>query len=229
MSKTQDCINDLKRYGTSKYSMAKECSVSWQTIHNWDRGRGEAGEKHIDILNALLLVKKSSRIKHLDWINIKEPILKRDGYVCRRCGGTDGLTAHHIKPRDDGGTDDPKNLITLCCSCHDIIEEHPDEIQICFSKTFPRKPRPQKTKKHKLKKIKAIKYPKLYPTVPCACGCGKTFEQKWTTQRFYGNHRNKYYDQIYPRHKIGLRSTITIDGWTYELKNPRPATATNNN
>jgi hypothetical protein len=59
--------------------------------------------------------------------------------------------------------------------------------------------------------------PKIYPVFPCACGCGKTFEKKRSNQRFYGNHRNKLYDQINPRHRVGIRSTITIDGIRYRL------------
>jgi hypothetical protein len=29
---------------------------------------------------------------------------------------------HHITPREWGGTDDPRNLITVCGPCHDRIE-----------------------------------------------------------------------------------------------------------
>ena len=61
---------------------------------------------------------------------------------------------------------------------------------------------------------------KDYPSVSCACGCGKTFIKKRSTQKFFGNHRNKYYDQRFPRHKIGVRSTITLDGWVYPLGKP---------
>ena len=32
------------------------------------------------------------------------------------------MQAHHITPRGEGGADDIENLITLCNSCHDIVE-----------------------------------------------------------------------------------------------------------
>lgn len=32
------------------------------------------------------------------------------------------MTAHHINPRDWGGEDEVRNLITLCSSCHDAVE-----------------------------------------------------------------------------------------------------------
>jgi len=45
-------------------------------------------------------------------------VKERDGYQCRRCGGTAGLVAHHVKPLQEGGTYDPSNGITLCAGCH---------------------------------------------------------------------------------------------------------------
>jgi hypothetical protein len=32
------------------------------------------------------------------------------------------LSDHHLKPRSEGGTDDPDNLVTVCRDCHDIVE-----------------------------------------------------------------------------------------------------------
>jgi len=64
---------------------------------------------------------------------------------------------------------------------------------------------------------------KVYPVLPCACGCGKTFEKKRFNQLFYGNHRNKQFHKLHPRQKIGVLTTITIGNTTYDLKNPRPA------
>jgi HNH endonuclease len=39
---------------------------------------------------------------------------------CAACGITDGsaLNHHHLRPRVHGGTDDERNLITLCHECH---------------------------------------------------------------------------------------------------------------
>lgn len=37
---------------------------------------------------------------------------------CRRCGSTNRLQVDHIVAREDGGTDDPWNLQTLCIYCH---------------------------------------------------------------------------------------------------------------
>jgi len=46
-------------------------------------------------------------------------ILHRDNYTCQCCGKKNcRLEVHHIKFRCNGGTDDEKNLITLCEDCH---------------------------------------------------------------------------------------------------------------
>ena len=37
---------------------------------------------------------------------------------CEACGVTVNLEVHHIKPRRDGGSNEPKNLRVLCVQCH---------------------------------------------------------------------------------------------------------------
>ena len=52
----------------------------------------------------------------------REAILHRDNYTCQCCGKKHArLEVHHIICRSQGGTDDEKNLITLCKECHDAI------------------------------------------------------------------------------------------------------------
>jgi len=43
--------------------------------------------------------------------------------LCYICDSTNRLTVHHIKSREDGGTDDPRNLLIVCYECHDHIED----------------------------------------------------------------------------------------------------------
>ena len=47
---------------------------------------------------------------------------RRDGYRCQGCGAPKPLTVHHIRPRELGGTNDLRNLLTLCVACHDYVE-----------------------------------------------------------------------------------------------------------
>ncbi len=56
----------------------------------------------------------------LDFWNVREYVLFRDGHTCQCCGGKSKdpvLNVHHIESRMTGG-DAPDNLITLCETCH---------------------------------------------------------------------------------------------------------------
>lgn len=58
--------------------------------------------------------------EQLDFWNIREYVLFRDGHVCQCCKGKSKdkiLNIHHIESRRTGGNA-PNNLITLCETCH---------------------------------------------------------------------------------------------------------------
>lgn len=55
------------------------------------------------------------------WREIREAVLKRDNYICLRCGKKDSRpSVHHLVRRRLGGKDELENLVTLCRSCHAI-------------------------------------------------------------------------------------------------------------
>lgn len=58
----------------------------------------------------------------MEWKIVRRLVLERDRRRCRRCGNRWRLSPHHVKPRDQGGSNDPRNLITLCDACHDWAE-----------------------------------------------------------------------------------------------------------
>ena len=66
-----------------------------------------------------------------EWKQVREYILKRDCYMCRKCGASYPLEVHHIihlTPEniyDPRITLDEKNLITLCRADH--FKEHCDD------------------------------------------------------------------------------------------------------
>lgn len=61
-----------------------------------------------------------------EWKKLRDACFKRDHYTCYRCEKINksgkGMSAHHLIPRIDDGADDLTNLITLCHTCHDIVE-----------------------------------------------------------------------------------------------------------
>ena len=58
--------------------------------------------------------------EQLNFWNVREYVLFRDGHTCQHCHGKSGdkiLNVHHLESRKTGG-DAPNNLITLCETCH---------------------------------------------------------------------------------------------------------------
>lgn len=58
--------------------------------------------------------------EQLDFWNVREYVIFRDGHICQCCKGKSKdkiLNVHHIESRKTGGNA-PNNLITLCETCH---------------------------------------------------------------------------------------------------------------
>jgi len=72
------------------------------------------------IKNPTISGKKYQQGEQLDFWNVREYVLFRDGHKCQCCKGKSKdkiLNIHHIESRHTGG-DAPNNLITLCETCH---------------------------------------------------------------------------------------------------------------
>ena len=68
--------------------------------------------------------------EQLNFWNVREYVLFRDGHTCQCCKGKSKdkvLNVHHIESRKTGG-DTPSNLITLCETCH--TEYHQGKIKL---------------------------------------------------------------------------------------------------
>lgn len=56
--------------------------------------------------------------------NVKAYVLDRDGHSCKKCKKSGiKLHVHHVVPRSNGGSNEPKNLITLCAECHEALHK----------------------------------------------------------------------------------------------------------
>ncbi len=72
----------------------------------------------------------------LNFWNVREYVLWRDGHKCRCCHGKKKdpvLNVHHIESRKTGG-DSPDNLITLCETCHNAY--HAGKVQLNLKRGF---------------------------------------------------------------------------------------------
>ncbi|PYX68842.1 MAG: hypothetical protein DMG72_22150, partial [Acidobacteria bacterium] len=49
---------------------------------------------------------------------LRNQVLRRDGWRCQACGTTSHLEVHHKEFRSQSGNDCEQNLITLCTTCH---------------------------------------------------------------------------------------------------------------
>ncbi|AKB74002.1 YgjD/Kae1/Qri7 family, required for threonylcarbamoyladenosine (t(6)A) formation in tRNA [Methanosarcina lacustris Z-7289] len=68
--------------------------------------------------------------------NVKAYVLHRDSYTCQHCKGKSKdsrLHCHHIVFRSNQGSDAPKNLITLCETCHKAL--HNGEFKLSGNKS----------------------------------------------------------------------------------------------
>jgi 5-methylcytosine-specific restriction endonuclease McrA len=61
------------------------------------------------------------------WQRRREEVLKRDGYRCVKCGSAQDVKVHHRVWVSEGGSDDVRNLVTLCKEHHD--ELHREDFQ----------------------------------------------------------------------------------------------------
>lgn len=76
--------------------------------------------------------------EQLDFFNVREYILFRDGHTCQHCKGKNKdkvLNVHHIESRKTGG-DSPNNLITLCETCHKAYHRGEFKLNVKRGKSF---------------------------------------------------------------------------------------------
>jgi len=67
----------------------------------------------------------------MERVKLNPMVRERDNHKCHFCKRNvhevcnevkGGNTLHHIIPKRFGGKDEPENLITICCYCHQKLE-----------------------------------------------------------------------------------------------------------
>ncbi len=58
------------------------------------------------------------RLDPVRYENLRQQVLRRDGWRCQSCGAMSNLEVHHQKFRSHCGDDSEENLITFCAICH---------------------------------------------------------------------------------------------------------------
>jgi len=75
-------------------------------------------------MNGIRPKRESLRLDAVSYANLRQQILRRDGWRCQSCGSISNLEVHHREFRSQAGADLPQNLITLCAQCHAIVHRH---------------------------------------------------------------------------------------------------------
>ena len=65
-----------------------------------------------------LLKRPPIRLEESEYQQVRERVLRRDGWRCQFCGSMTNLEVHHQEFRSHSGNDTEQNLITLCHECH---------------------------------------------------------------------------------------------------------------
>jgi 5-methylcytosine-specific restriction endonuclease McrA len=66
-------------------------------------------------------VRSKRTLRRLDselYEQLRNQVLRRDGWRCQSCGTMSNLEVHHKEFRSQSGDDSEQNLITLCAECH---------------------------------------------------------------------------------------------------------------
>ena len=63
----------------------------------------------------------SWRLDPASYENLRQLVLRRDGWRCQSCGTMSNLEVHHHEFRSHSGDDSEENLITLCAACHALV------------------------------------------------------------------------------------------------------------
>ena len=61
---------------------------------------------------------RAIRLDPISYENLRQEVLRRDGWRCQSCGTMSNLEVHHKQFRSRSGDDSDLNLITLCAQCH---------------------------------------------------------------------------------------------------------------
>jgi 5-methylcytosine-specific restriction endonuclease McrA len=72
-------------------------------------------------MNGILPKNRRLRLDPVSYENLRQQVLRRDGWRCQSCGALMNLEVHHQEFRSRSGADSEQNLITLCSDCHAAI------------------------------------------------------------------------------------------------------------
>jgi len=71
-------------------------------------------------MNQFLQKQVPVRLENHEYEDLRERVVRRDGWRCQFCGSTTNPEVHHQQFRSHSG-EDSDNLIALCTNCHSSV------------------------------------------------------------------------------------------------------------
>ena len=171
-------------------------------------------QSHVNIINKIFkyIPRESSRINleyfkvdksvinkpgsKSSFTNMRYFIMARDNYTCKQCGAKNvPFQVHHKIERNQGGTNVPNNLVTLCKNCHD--KHHKGKINANLLST-------KRTKRKKSGRASGV----LNTTMPYIY---KELAKEIPTYKYFG------YETFDAREKLKLSKSHANDALTLAL------------
>lgn len=112
----QDQLSHVAKISSWQRRLRELDEEGWEVRSNLDEPNLAPGSYRL-----ASLVQRPPRARQA--IKLRYEILERDGFACQDCGATPGqpgvrLQVHHRLPVHRGGTNEPRNLVTLCEADH---------------------------------------------------------------------------------------------------------------
>ena len=116
-----------QRLGDEYHSAASKKKIGEATLLHWEQYDDDKRRRMIQVLQNNAIQKRTYGPYDNEWHQLSASI--RQGQVCHRCGIETHLCVHHIIPTSVNGTREQRNLVTLCSSCHRIVEHESKKVQ----------------------------------------------------------------------------------------------------
>lgn len=113
------CPTCKKEFKDKGWKKRKFCSYKCSKIEKNNPNFNKKTWNYIDGRSKLITTARYGD----DWDDIRYMVYRRDNFTCQECKKNNlKLDVHHIVPYLDGGSNEINNLISLCKSCHRILE-----------------------------------------------------------------------------------------------------------
>lgn len=107
------------------------CAREYEARAKAKRANSRTGDGNRSERGKRVRAEHGAVVRTAKWKRVAKQVRMRDGNACTRCGGTDRLSVHHTEPaRFADNPYDADYLVTLCLTCHGIVEAHERRVRV---------------------------------------------------------------------------------------------------